>query len=465
MPATAVSSNAKKAFIKTYGCQMNVYDSERMREILDTLGYGETTEMGQAELVLLNTCHIREKAAEKVFSELGRIRLIQQTRQQQGKDMLIGVAGCVAQGVGEEIFRRAPYVDMVFGPQTYHRLPEFVAAALRRRNPDAKGPGRGVLDMDFPAEYKFDSLPEPKALGPTAFVSIQEGCDKFCHYCVVPYTRGAEYSRPAADVIAEVKKFVSQGVKEITLLGQNVNGYHGEAPQGTVQEGNKDWSLGRLCYALAEIDGLARIRYTTSHPRDVDQDLVNAHRDIPQLMPYLHLPVQSGSDNILKAMNRRHKIDDYLRVIDAFRQASPQMAFSSDFIIGYPGETEEDFKATMRVIEQMNYAQAYSFKFSARPGTPAAGLTCDVPESRKDERLQIVQEKLREQQFAFNKSCIGKTLPILFEKSGRHPGQIIGGSPYLQAAYVTGDMSLLGQIADVAIEDATLNSLTGTLVS
>ena len=457
--------------IKTYGCQMNAYDSERMGDILKTLGYALTSEMGQADLILLNTCHIREKAAAKVFSELGRIRQIQQTRQQHGKDMIIGVAGCVAQGVGDEIFKRAPYVDMVFGPQTYHRLPEFLSQALRKRasqniifgRGSAQGPqkvpGSGIIDVTFPEEYKFDTLPSPTASGPAAFVSIQEGCDKFCHFCVVPYTRGAEYSRPAAAVIDDVKKLLAQGVKEITLLGQNVNAYHGAAAHGDATE----WSLGRLCYALADLDGLARIRYTTSHPRDVDMDLIKAHRDIPQLMPHLHLPVQSGSDKILAAMNRRHTVKEYLTLIDAFRKARPGITFTSDFIIAYPGETEEDFKGTLDLIDEVVFSQAYSFKFSARPGTPAANIDCTLSEAVKDERLQRAQEKLGAQQQAFNTDCIGRTLPVLFEKVGRHSGQIVGRSPYLQAVYTEGPDTLIGQIGLVDITGSSLNSLNGML--
>ncbi len=367
----------KKLFIRTYGCQMNVYDSARMADVLAPLGYGATEKVEDADMVILNTCHIREHAEDKVFSELGRLRAQKQARQEQGLGMVIAVAGCVAQAEGEEIMARAPYVDIVLGPQTYHRLPEMVAKASRA--------GQRVLDTDFPLEPKFDHLPAPSVQGPAAFLSVQEGCDKFCTFCVVPYTRGAEYSRPVAAVSAEARSLVEKGVREITLLGQNVNGYHGAGPDG------RGWGLGRLIRNLAEIAGLERIRYTTSHPRDMDDDLIMAHRDIPQLMPFLHLPVQSGSDRILAQMNRQHTADDYRRLIGKLRAAQPDMALSSDFIVGFPGESDADFAQTLQLVEDVGFAQAYSFKYSPRPGTPAAMMGEQISEALKEERLTRLQ--------------------------------------------------------------------------
>ena len=441
---------SKRLYIRTYGCQMNVYDSARMADVLAPLGYIPAETPEGADMVILNTCHIREKAAEKVFSDLGRLRPLQQEKAAAGSRMILAVAGCVAQAEGAEILARAPFVDIVMGPQTYHRLPEMVAQAAR-----AAG---AVLDTEFPAEAKFDALPETMAPpGVSAFLTIQEGCDKFCTFCVVPYTRGAEFSRPAAAVLAEAHRLVAAGAREITLLGQNVNAYHGEAPEGGV------WGLGALARALAAIPGLHRIRYTTSHPLDVDDDLVAAHRDVPQLMPFLHLPVQSGSDRVLAAMNRRHTVDAYRRIIDRLRAVRPDIAFSSDFIVGFPGEGSADFEATLALIRDVGFAQAFSFKYSARPGTPAAGLPNQVPETEKSARLHALQALLAEQQRTFNTATVGRVLPVLFEKDGRHAGQLIGRSPYLQAVHAVAPPRLAGEIAPVRILAVGPNSLAGEL--
>ena len=442
----------KKLFIKTYGCQMNVYDSGRMTDILLPLGYETVEAPDGADLIILNTCHIREKAAEKVYSELGRLKPLKADREAAGGRMIIAVAGCVAQAEGEEMVRRAPVVDLVVGPQTYHRLPELIARAHR-------GTG-AVLDTDFPVESKFDFLPQTQGHdGVAAFLSVQEGCDKFCTFCVVPYTRGAEFSRPVDHVLAEAKRLVADGVREITLLGQNVNAYHGQGPDG------RDWGLGRLIRALAEIDGLARLRYTTSHPRDMDDDLITAHGEVPQLMPYLHLPVQSGSDTILEAMNRRHRADDYRRVVDRIRAARSDLALSSDFIVGFPGETDHDFADTLRLVTDIGYASAYSFKYSPRPGTPAASAGAQVDEGVKAERLRALQQLLGAQQDAFNAATVGRTLPVLFDRPGRKPGQMVGRSPYLQAVHVNGPSDLVGNLLDVTITEALTNSLAGVTVS
>ena len=443
--------NTKKVFIKTYGCQMNVYDSDRMTDALAPHGYAPTTEMAEADLVLLNTCHIREKAAEKVYSELGRLR---DYRAESGKDMMIGVAGCVAQAEGEEIMRRAPAVDLVFGPQSYHRLPELLARARTEK----------VVDTEFPEEDKFAHLPAPRrevtiSRGLTAFLTVQEGCDKFCSFCVVPYTRGAEVSRPVAQVLAEARGLAEAGVREVTLLGQNVNAYHGLDGDG------RTVSLGALCHKLAEIEGLERIRYTTSHPRDMDDALIAAHRDLPQLMPYLHLPVQSGSDRILKAMNRRHTGAEYLALIDKIRAARPDMALSGDFIVGFPGETEADFQATLDMVEAVGYASAFSFKYSPRPGTPGAELGDQVPEDVKAERLERLQAAINASQQRFNAGCVGLELPVLLEKPGRNPGQIAGRSPYLQPVHVDAPTGLIGSIVPVAIAGWSKNSLFGEIVT
>tara|TARA_R110002110_G_scaffold391970_2_gene605329 strand:+ start:222 stop:1580 length:1359 start_codon:yes stop_codon:yes gene_type:complete len=438
----------KKLFVKTYGCQMNVYDSDRMTELLAPLGYAAVDTPTDADMVILNTCHIREKAADKVYSELGRLRDMRQERNDSGAgDMMIAVAGCVAQAEGAEVFRRAPWVDMVFGPQTYHRLPEMVARAARQ--------GGGVLDTDFPAEPKFDDLAAPKASGVTAFLTIQEGCDKFCTFCVVPYTRGGEYSRAAGQVIAEAEALAGQGVREITLLGQNVNAYHGAGPDGG------EWGLGRLLRALADIDGLQRIRYTTSHPRDVDDELIAAHRDLDVLMPLLHLPVQSGSDRILSAMNRRHTADDYRRIVDRLKTVRPDMVLSSDFIVGYPGESDRDFEQTLQLIRDVGFVQTFSFKYSPRPGTPAAANELQIDEAVKSARLAMLQEELLGQQIAFNQSCVGKTMPVLFEKPGRHAGQLVGRTPFLQPLYADIDAGHIGETLNIEITTANPNSLSG----
>ncbi len=441
---------SKKLFIKTYGCQMNVYDSLRMADVLAPLGYAATETPEAADLVVLNTCHIREKASEKVFSELGRLRQLKAARAENGRRMMIAVAGCVAQAEGEEILRRAPQVDLVFGPQTYHRLAALVTEAARSES--------GVIDTSFPSESKFDHLPEEaRPQGFAAYLSVQEGCDKFCTFCVVPYTRGAEHSRPAAAVLAEARRLVESGTREITLLGQNVNAYHGEGP------GGETWGLGRLLFALAEIDGLARLRYTTSHPRDMDDELIAAHRDLAVLMPYLHLPVQSGSDKILAAMNRRHAAADYLGVVERLRAARPELALSSDFIVGFPGESDTEFADTLRLVTEVGYAQAYSFKYSPRPGTPAADATGQVPEAVKAERLAMLQSLLAEQQIAFNQSCVGREVEVLFEAEGRRSGQLLGRSPFMQAVHVAAAARLKGRLLPVRVESAHPNSLAGRL--
>jgi tRNA-2-methylthio-N6-dimethylallyladenosine synthase len=440
----------KRLFIKTYGCQMNVYDSARMAELVEPLGYAPSETPDGADLVILNTCHIREKAAEKVFSELGGIRRLKRARERQGERMLVAVAGCVAQAEGAEIMRRAPFVDMVFGPQTYHRLPEMVARATRE--------GGGVLDTSFPAEPKFDYLPAvANAPGVTALLSIQEGCDKFCTFCVVPYTRGAEFSRPVAQVIAEAEWLVAAGAREITLLGQNVNAYHGSGVEGS------EWGLGELLRALACVPELERLRYTTSHPSDVDDALIAAHRDVEQVMPFLHLPVQSGSDGILATMNRRHSADDYRRTVQKLRQARPDLALSSDFIVGYPGESELDFRATLDLVTEIGFAQSFSFKYSPRPGTPAASEK-PLPETVKAERLAELQALLQRQQRAFNAASVGRTMPVLFEKPGRHDGQLVGRSPYLQPVHADAAPEMIGKIVPVQIVGAQANSLAGVVV-
>jgi tRNA-2-methylthio-N6-dimethylallyladenosine synthase len=440
---------AKKVFVKTYGCQMNVYDSQRMTDALAADGYAATEAIEEADLVLLNTCHIREKAAEKVYSELGRIRQLKKQRAEAGREMLVGVAGCVAQAEGSEIVRRAPVVDLVIGPQTYHRLPDVLARV--------RG-GARVVETDYALEDKFEHLPAPRKAevarrGVTAFLTVQEGCDKFCTFCVVPYTRGAEVSRPVSQIVAEAERLASAGVREVTLLGQNVNAWHGEGPDG------KAWGLGRLLFRLAEIPGIVRLRYTTSHPRDMDDELIAAHRDLETLMPYLHLPVQAGSDRILKAMNRRHKASDYLRLIERIRAARPDIALSGDFIVGFPGETDEDFEDTMRLVREVGYASAFSFKYSPRPGTPGADMEDQVAEATKDERLQRLQVLLVEQQQAFTVSMVGRTMATLIEKPGRQAGQLVGRSPWLQPVIVDEKAGGIGDIINVRIAEAGFNSL------
>ena len=438
----------KKLFIKTYGCQMNVYDSARMAELLAGIGYAPTDAASDADMVILNTCHIREKATEKIYSELGRLKRLKDKKAEDGVAMLIAVAGCVAQAEGKEILARQQAVDLVVGPQSYHRLPEMIARA-------ARGAGH-VLETDFPADEKFDALPGERASeGPAAFLTVQEGCDKFCTFCVVPYTRGSEYSRPVEQIVAEAEGLVARGVREITLLGQNVNAYRGEGRDG------ERWSLARLLYRLAEIDGLARLRYTTSHPRDMNDDLIEAHGALDQLMPYLHLPVQSGSDRVLAAMNRQHKRDMYLKLVDRLRAARPDLALSSDFIVGFPGETDQDFEATLSLVREVGCASAFSFKYSARPGTPAAQAR-QVPEDVKTARLAALQALLIAQQAAFNASCEKRIMPVLFEKPGRKKGQAVGRSPYLQPVHVEGALDLIGEIRDVRIDAVGPNSLKGT---
>jgi tRNA-2-methylthio-N6-dimethylallyladenosine synthase len=401
-------------------------------------------------MVVLNTCHIREKAAEKVYSELGRLRLMKEEAEDQGRSMLVAVAGCVAQAEGAEMQARAPVADIVVGPQAYHRLPQMIAELHR-------GAGK-ALDTSFPVEEKFDHLPDSQfSSGPSRFLTVQEGCDKFCTFCVVPYTRGAEYSRPAAKILAEARAMAATGAREINLLGQNVNAYHGEGPDG------RGWGLGRLIRALAEIEGIARIRYTTSHPRDMDADLIAAHGDVPQLMPFLHLPVQSGSDAILDAMNRGHTADGYRRTIDALRKARPGIAFSSDFIAGFPGETEDDHQATLSLIREIGFSQCFSFKYSKRPGTPAAAMQKQIAEPVKDRRLQEIQALLLDQQHAFNEASVGAVMPVLFEKEGRKPGQLSGKTPWLQAIHAQGPARLIGRIVDVRVTGKLTNSLDGEI--
>jgi tRNA-2-methylthio-N6-dimethylallyladenosine synthase len=445
----------RKLHIKSYGCQMNVYDAQRMVDTLAPEGFVETANVDDADLVILNTCHIREKASEKVYSELGKLRVAKAEAAQAGRKMNVVVAGCVAQAEGNEIIRRAPVVDVVVGPQSYHNLP----ALLKQ----AKAGGR-ALDTEFPVEDKFGFLPPPKpaairARGISSFVTVQEGCDKFCTFCVVPYTRGSEVSRPVAKIIDDVQRLTDNGVREITLIGQNVNGYHGEGPDG------RPWALGTLLYRLAKIPGIARLRYSTSHPRDVEDTLIAAHRDLPELMPFVHLPVQSGSDRILAAMNRKHTAEDYRRVIDRFRAARQDIAFTSDFIVGFPGETEEDFAATLALVTQIGYAGAYSFKYSPRPGTPAADLQETVSQADMDERLVRLQNLIDSQQSAFNAATIGRTVDVLFERKARNPGQIVGRTAYLQPAHVMASDDIIGQVLPVTIESLERYSLLGSLAS
>ena len=447
-------SGPRKLHIKSYGCQMNVYDSHRMADTLAPQGFVETARAEDADLIILNTCHIREKAAEKVYSELGRIRKMKEAAATDGRRLLIAVAGCVAQAEGEEIMRRAPAVDLVFGPQNYHRLPDFL---------DRAGRGERVIDTEFPVEDKFDfvaaaSHAVTRDRGISAFVTVQEGCDKFCTFCVVPYTRGAEVSRPVEKIVADAERLADAGVREITLIGQNVNAYHGEDSDG------RGSTLGRLMQRLADIPGIARLRYSTSHPRDMDDDLIAAHRDLPALMPQLHLPVQSGSDRILEAMNRRHTRADYLGLVERLRRARPDLAFSSDFIVGFPGETDDDFRDTLRLMSEVGFASAYSFKYSPRPGTPAADME-QLPEAVKDERLQRLQDDIERHQAAFMARCVGMTFDVLFDRPGRHPGQIVGRSPYLQPVPVEGPTSLIGEVAPVTVLEVRTNSLFGRLAN
>ncbi|MES2729526.1 MAG: tRNA (N6-isopentenyl adenosine(37)-C2)-methylthiotransferase MiaB [Pseudomonadota bacterium] len=449
-----MSDNAsKKLFIKTYGCQMNVYDSQRIADVLRPLGYQTTDAADDADMMILNTCHIREKATEKVFSDLGRLKKHKDKAKVNGKRAIIGVAGCVAQAEGDVITTRAPYVDMVFGPQTYHTLAEMV---VRLQG----GNETRIINTDFPAEAKFDLLPDDRQTdAATAFVSVQEGCDKFCTFCVVPYTRGAEYSRPVQSILDEITRLIETGgIKEITLLGQNVNAYHGLGPDGAV------WSLARLMAALQDINGLERIRYTTSHPRDMDDDLIAAHRDLSKVMPFLHLPVQSGSDAILKAMNRKHTAAEYVDIIARLRTARPDIALSSDFIIGFPGETETDFESTLALVRQVGFSSAFSFKYSPRPGTPAAAMAPMLPEKIKAARLQELQNVLFQQQNDFNVAHMGQVMPVLFERVRREDGALHGRTPYNQGINVPGNPRLIGHIEAVRVTQAHTNSMWGEIV-
>ena len=446
-------TKTRKLYVKSFGCQMNVYDSRRMADTLAPHGYIETGTAEDADLVILNTCHIREKAAEKVYSELGRMRQLKEAAAAENRLVLIAVAGCVAQAEGEEIVRRAPAVDLVFGPQSYHRLPGLLARAAD---------GVRAIDTEFSTDDKFTALAAPtpaatRARGACAFVTVQEGCDKFCTFCVVPYTRGAELSRPVDGIIAEIESLAEAGVREVTLIGQNVNAYHGIGPDGRV------WSLASLLQHVGEVPGVERLRYTTSHPHEMDDDLIAAHRDLPKLMPQLHLPVQSGSDRILAAMNRRHTRADYLHIVGRLRHACPELALTSDFIVGFPAETEDDFAATLDLVVEIGFSGAFSFKYSPRPGTPGAEMTGQVDETIKSERLQRLQQAIDESQAKFNRSCLGRTFEVLFEREGRHAGQLVGRSPYLQPVQAIAPKELIGQIAGVTITEIGSNSLFGTL--
>ncbi len=442
----------KKVHIKSFGCQMNVYDGQRMADILSHQGYEETATPEGADLILLNTCHIRDRAVQKVYTELGKLRDIKKAQGTEGQDTKIVVAGCVAQAEGSEIQRRQPAVDLVVGPQAYHRLPELLAEAGKRR----------VVDTDLPVEDKFGFLPAPKrqailARGVSAFVTVQEGCDKFCAFCVVPYTRGAEFSRPVSQIMAEVERLAEAGVRDVTLIGQNVNAYHGEGPDGAV------WRLARLMHRVAAVPGIARIRYSTSHPRDMDDDLIAAHRDLPQVMPFLHLPVQAGSDRILAAMNRKHTGDEYRRLIERIRAARPDIALSSDFIVGFPGETDADFEDTIRLVDEIGFASSYSFNYSPRPGTPAADLDAQIPRDVMNERLYRLQARIEHHRQAFNAAMVGRTVDVLLERPGRYPGQLAGKSPYLQAVQIESETNQIGDIVRVMIERTSTNSLFGRL--
>jgi tRNA-2-methylthio-N6-dimethylallyladenosine synthase len=453
-PEPRSTKSPRQLFVKSYGCQMNVYDAQKMADALAPEGYAETGVLEDADVVILNTCHIRERATEKIFSELGKLRALKAARAEAGRQTRIVVAGCVAQAEGKEIFRRQKAVDVIVGPQSYHRLPELLRLAQD---------SGAVLDTDFPAESKFDHLaaPEPREIrkrGVSAFVTVQEGCDKFCTFCVVPYTRGAEASRPVDGIVAEVEMLAGAGVREVSLIGQNVNAYHGETHDGAAA------SLAMLVARIAEVPGIARIRYTTSHPNDMDASLINAHRDQPCLMPYLHLPVQSGSDRILAAMNRKHKRSDYIALVNEIRSARPDIALSSDFIVGFPGETDEDFEATLDLIEKVGFSSAFSFKYSPRPGTPAAELANQVPDFVKSERLSRLQALLDQQRQAFNHKTVGRILDVLIEKPGRHPGQIAGKTPYLQAVQMEGSLDHIGDVLPVEIVSAGSNSLFGRLL-
>ncbi len=452
MSTSTGMNGSRKLYVKSFGCQMNVYDSQRMADTLAPKGYDETASIEDADLVILNTCHIREKAAEKVYSELGRVRRLKEAAAAEGRRLVVAVAGCVAQAEGAEIIRRSPAVDLVFGPQSYHRLPDLLARAER---------GGKAVDTEFPIDAKFDHLAVPsiaatRARGVAAYVTVQEGCDKFCTFCVVPYTRGAEMSRPVSKIVAEVERLAGAGVREVTLIGQNVNAYHGEGPDG------RTWSLARLLEHVAQLSGIERLRYTTSHPCDMNDDLIAAHRDLPKVMPQLHLPVQSGSDRVLAAMNRRHTRADYLATVDRLREVCPDLALTSDFIVGFPGETEDDFAATLSLVDEVGYSGAFSFKYSPRPGTPGADMK-QVEERIKSNRLARLQQAIDENQAAFNRRCLGRTLDVLFERPGRHRGQLVGRSPYLQPVQVEAPASFIGEIAEVSITEIASNSMFGVL--
>ncbi|MGC1776312.1 MAG: tRNA (N6-isopentenyl adenosine(37)-C2)-methylthiotransferase MiaB [Xanthobacteraceae bacterium] len=450
-----MNGSRKHVYIKSFGCQMNVYDSRRMADMLAPQGYSETPRVEDADLVVLNTCHIRDKAAEKVYSELGRVRRLKETAAADGRRVVVAVAGCVAQAEGEEIIRRQPAVDVVVGPQSYNHLPEL----LRRAAHSGK-----AVDTEFPVDDKFAHLAAPSAAairsrGVSAFVTVQEGCDKFCTFCVVPYTRGAEVSRAVQNIVAEAERLAAAGVRELSLIGQNVNGYHGDGPDG------RRWSLAQLLHRIAQIAGIERLRYTTSHPRDMSDDLIAAHRNLPELMPQLHLPVQSGSDRVLAAMNRRHTRADYLDLVRRLRDARPDLALTSDFIVGFPGETAGDFAATLDLIEEVGFSGAFSFKYSSRPGTPGAGMDGQIDEDTKSERLARVQAAIECHQAAFNRRSLHRNVDVLFERTGRHPGQLVGRSPYLQPVQVSAPVALIGEIAAVTVTEISSNSLFGVLTS
>jgi tRNA-2-methylthio-N6-dimethylallyladenosine synthase len=447
-------SESRKLYVKSFGCQMNVYDSHRMADVMAPAGFSETAQPEDADLIILNTCNIREKAADKIYSELGRMRALKVAAAREGRRLTVAVAGCVAQAEGEEIVRRVPAVDLVVGSQNYHRLPEMLSRAAR---------GERVVDIEFPTEDRFELMPPAareviRARGVSAFITVQEGCDKFCSFCVVPYTRGSEISRPVAQIAAEVSRLAQAGVREVTLIGQNVNAYHGEGPDG------REWPLGRLLKRLAEVPGIARLRYTTSHPRDMDDSLIEAHRDLPALMPYVHLPVQSGSDRILDAMNRKHTRKDYLDVVDRLRAARGDLAFTSDFIVGFPDESEDDFRETLSLVEEVGFAGAYSFSYSPRPGTPAADMG-QVAEAEKSDRLQRLQALITQQWRDFNASFAGRTLDVLLEKPGRLTGQLVGRSPYSQAVQVMAPAAMIGEIVAVNINQIGTNTLFGEIVA
>ena len=446
-------TGSRKLYVKSFGCQMNVYNSQRMADTLAPAGYVETGTAEDADLIILNTCHIREKAAEKVYSEIGRMRRLKEAAADDGRDVRIAVAGCVAQAEGDEIIRRAPAVDLVVGSQNYHRLPDLLARVAR----DGK-----AVDTEFPVDDKFDHLAAPslaatRARGVSAFVTVQEGCDKFCTFCVVPYTRGAEISRPVDNIVAELSRLADAGVREVTLIGQNVNAYHGLGPNG------RTWSLAQLLERLARLPGIERLRYTTSHPRDMTDDLIAAHRDLPALMPQLHLPIQSGSDRVLATMNRRHTRADYVAIVARLRDARPDLALTSDFIVGFPGETEGDFAETLRLVDEIGFSGAFSFKYSPRPGTPGAEMDDQIDEAVKSDRLTRLQQAIDRSQANFNRNCVGRTISVLFERLGRHSGQIVGRSPYLQPVQIEAPPSLIGEIAAVTITEVASNSLFGAL--